>query len=102
MVVQVSLGNLYLDRAVCDHYLRGCEAVALIERDGQVLILPLTPQSGGGLLLKIRNARGDRVVHAQEFFRARSLVETTGLRSYGLWWDAERAALVVDGLLRPA
>jgi hypothetical protein len=50
------------------------------------------------LLLKQRNARGDRVIHAQEFFRSRNLPEQIESRSVPARWSAEAAALIVSGL----
>jgi hypothetical protein len=74
-------------------------SVALLVRDEQIMIVPLIQQSAGGLLLKQRNARGDRVIHAQEFFRSRNLAEEFEVRSVPVRWSAEAAALVVGGLL---
>jgi hypothetical protein len=96
--VTVSKGNLYLSREVCDSHLRGIEAVALLERDGQVMIVPLLPESGGGLLLKIRNAHGDRVIHAQEFFREKGYLEDFEERRFAMRWSAEAAALVIASI----
>ena len=96
--VTVARGNLYLSREVCDACFGGVESVALLERDGQLLVVPLTPQSGGGLLLKIRNARGDRVVHAQEFLREKGYLEDFQERSFSACWNADSAALAITGL----
>jgi hydrogenase maturation protease len=96
--ISVARGNLYLPKEICDAYLPGVESVALLMRDGQVMIMPLTQQSAGGLLLKQRNARGDRVIHAQEFFRSRELAEDFDMRTVPVHWNQESAALVVSGL----
>ncbi len=94
----VARGNLYLSREVCDACLPGIDAVALLERDGQVMIVPLIPESGGGLLLKIRNVRGDRVIHAQEFFREKGYLEDFEQRVLPVQWDPELAALTIAAL----
>ena len=65
-MVRIRRGNVHLSRELCDAYLPDVAAVALLVRDDAVLIVPLARQSAGGLLLKIRNARGDRVLHAQD------------------------------------
>jgi hypothetical protein len=96
--IEVAQGNFYLPREICDTYLRGVVAVALLLRGEDVLIVPLTPQSGGGLLLKQKNARGDRVIHAQEFFRDKGLLEDFTPRTASVCWSSESAALVVTGL----
>ncbi len=96
--VVVARGNLYLSHEVYENYMAGIEAVALIEREGQVMVVPLTPQSGGGLLLKIRTLRGDRVIHAQEFFREKGFLENFQERRFSAHWNANAAALVVSGI----
>ena len=74
--------------------------MALLARAEQILIMPLTRESGGGLLLKMRNARGDRVVHAQEFFREQGLLENMQERKVSIHWNEESAALVIADLYR--
>ncbi len=94
----VSAGNLHLSREACERFLPGVEGVALLNREGRVLVVPLTPESGGGLLLKVRNARGDRVIHAQEFFRANGFAEEFATRRVTMCWDDSAAALVLSGI----
>ncbi|HEY1313773.1 MAG TPA: hypothetical protein VGE92_07845 [Steroidobacteraceae bacterium] len=96
--IRVGRGNFYLPREICDTCLPNVTAVALLWRDGEVLIVPLTRESAGGLLLKQRNSRGDRVIHAQEFFRSHNLPEEFELRSIPAHWSQDSAALVVSGL----
>jgi hydrogenase maturation protease len=96
--ISVARGNLYLTREICDTYLPGVASVALLLRDAQVLIVPLIQQSAGGLLLKQRNARGDRVIHAQEFFRNNGLPEEFELRTVPVSWNQDSAALSIGGL----
>ena len=94
--VGVAGGNLYLSRETCAAHLPGAASVALLHRDGRLWIVPLAPDSAGGLLLKVRNARGDRVVHAQEFFRQHGFAEDFAEVRCAARWDAAAAALVVD------
>lgn len=98
--VKVGRGNLYLSRELCDAYLAGIDAVALLERDRRVLIVPLIRESGGGLLLKVRNRHGDRVIHAQEFFRENGYLEDFQERVLPVQWDAGAAALAITELPR--
>lgn len=91
-------GNLYLSREACDTYMPGVEAIALLDRSERMLIVPLVPESGGGLLLKVRNVRGDRVIHSQEFFREKGYLEDFEERCYPLYWSEESAALVLLNL----
>lgn len=96
--VKVVRGNLYLSRETCEACLLGIQAVALLDRTDHVLIVPLLPESGGGLLLKVRNAHGDRVIHAQEFFREKGYLEDFEERNFPLYWSEELAALVLHDL----
>jgi hydrogenase maturation protease len=96
--IAVARGNLYLSREICDAYFPDVMSVALLARDGEILIVPLTRESGGGLLLKQRNVRGDRVIHAQEFFRKHGLPEQFEARTASAAWSADAAALVLGGL----
>lgn len=96
--VSVARGNIYLAREIYDTYLAGALSVALLARAEQILIMPLTRESGGGLLLKMRNARGDRIVHAQEFFREQGLLENMQERKVSIHWNEESAALVIADL----
>ena len=99
----VRSGNVYLSREACACFLPGAESVALLRRQGEngdneLLILPLTRESGGGLLLKVRNARGDRVVHAQEFFRTQGYVEDAATQQVAMRWSDSAAALILSGV----
>lgn len=96
--VTVARGNLYLSRETCESFLPGIQSIALLDREDRVLIVPLTPESGGGLLLKIRNVRGDRVIHAQEFFREKGYLEDFQERIFALDWSDVSAALVLQNL----
>jgi hydrogenase maturation protease len=95
-------GNFYLSREFCDAHFPQAVSVALLVRGEDVLIVPLAPQSAGGLLLKQRNARGDRVIHAQEFLREHGYAEDFATRSLGVDWNPASAALVVRGLRKAA
>jgi hypothetical protein len=80
----------------------GIVSVALLLRDDEVMIVPLTGQSAGGLLLNQRNARGDRVILAQECFRNRDFPEEFEMRTVPVYWRQDSAALIVRGLKRLA
>jgi hydrogenase maturation protease len=95
-------GNFYLSREFCDAHFPQAASVALLVRGEDVLIVPLAPQSAGGLLLKQRNARGDRVIHAQEFFREHGFAEDFEARMLSVDWNPTSAALVVHGLRKAA
>lgn len=90
--VQLRAGRLHVAREVYDAWLAGCPALALMARDGQWLLLPLLG-GAGGLQIKIRNARGDRVVESQEFFRQQGLEDDHPPREFALEPVPERGAL---------
>ncbi len=93
-------GSIHLPRELCDAHLAGAEAVAVIERDGALLVVPLVPGSAGGLLLKLRNARGDRVIAAQEFLRTHGYADSDEERRVAVRWDESAAALMLTGIAR--
>jgi hypothetical protein len=93
--VHIRDGSLYFSRALYDAYFEGLESVILHERAGKLLIMPVRHLAGGGLLLKIRNRQGDRVVHAREFFRDHALDETLD-QDIPVLWDNDNAALVMN------
>ena len=97
---RVARGNIYLAREICDRVLAGIESVALVRRDAAVSIVPLQRGSAGGLLLKVRNARGDRVIHAQEFLRSNGFVDDAVDRVVAARWDPQSASLVLTDLAR--
>jgi hypothetical protein len=96
----VGSGNIYLPREICEAYLNGVASIALLARAEGVLIVPLVKDSAGGLLLNIRTAHGDRVIHAQEFFRRHGFEESFERRLVTLRWSEESAALIISDLPR--
>ena len=93
--IQFRNGNIYIDASISERYFPNLQHVVLLKRDTQILILPVHHEGGAGLLLKIRNAQGDRVIHAQEFFREHGI--DNGLdRLIPVSWDDTMAGLVID------
>jgi hypothetical protein len=88
-------GGLYMSAVVCDRYFAGVEAVVLLRPDDDVVVLPVRHAAAGGYLLKRRNAAGDRVVFAPEFFLSHGLGDDVN-GEFAAHWDDNRAALVVS------
>ena len=88
-------GRLHLTGAAYERYLHACPAVALLARDGDWLLLPLHA-GAGGLQVKLRNARGDRVIEAQEFFRTQGLEDSERVQPLRLHDDPDRGALRLE------
>ena len=59
-VALIGNGRVLLSHATCEQHLRGAQAAVLMQREGQVYLVPLAGPSPGGMLLKQRNAQGDR------------------------------------------
>lgn len=90
--IRLCNGNLYFSCELYDSYFTSIQAVVLLARDDDVLIVPVQQESGG-LLLKIRNARGDRVVHAAEFCQQHDLYSAQS-RELEVRWQSDMGALV--------
>ncbi len=93
--VIIARGNIYIPLATYDAYLKNIEAVALLPHDEGILLFPLIQDSAGGLLLTTRNLNGDRLVHAQEFFRNNGYAEKFIEKPSFVSWLTDRAALLI-------
>jgi len=93
-------GSLRLPAATCQRFFAGLDAVLLLPRDGDLLILPVKAAAGGGHLLKIVNAAGDRAVSGVELFRVQNLDAELidGFREVTCEarWSPTDAALILD------
>ncbi|MFM7505604.1 MAG: hypothetical protein ACKO3M_03395 [Rubrivivax sp.] len=96
--VRVGDGRVLIDRNTCALYLADAPAAALVERDGQVYLVPLSGPVAGGMLLKQRNAAGDRVLLATDFLAERGLGRFSAERDYAVRWVAEAGGLLIEGL----
>jgi hypothetical protein len=94
--VKIARGNIYVSLETYETYLKNIEAVALLPHERGILLFPLIQQSAGGLLLKIKNLRGDRVIHSQEFFRNNDLAESFEEIACPVSWQKERHALLIE------
>jgi hypothetical protein len=96
--LRIARGSFYLNRELCDLYLPRIEAIAPLSRDGRVYLLPLLGTAAGGLLLKLRNARGDRVVHALEFLRSVGVDADAPERLVVVSWASDLGGLLLEGI----
>lgn len=95
--VTLARGSLLLPQAVYAHYFSGLDGVALLRRGDDLLIMPVRHAAAGGYVLKQRNAAGDRVVCAADFFREQGLDDNCARRAAPVWRD-DLAALTLPGL----
>jgi hydrogenase maturation protease len=92
--IRIAGGSFHLSAELYERYFHGLSAIAIASLNGQIALMPLQEQAGGGLLVKVRNARGDRVVHAREFLREQE-VEESDEHEVPAEWHPELAALLV-------
>ncbi len=92
--VSVRRGAVYLPAGLCARYFSGLDAVIVLIREGRLMVLPVMHMTAGGTLLKIRNARGDRVAAAPDVFDANGLSDFAA-EDLPARWSAEDAALIV-------
>lgn len=93
--IAIRRGSIYVEADVYTRYFTGLESIILVRQDEKLLLLPVRHAAAGGLLLKVRNPQGDRVVHAQEFLRDQGIDEHQEL-TLSVHWDSRSAALVAD------
>jgi hypothetical protein len=92
--IRIQNGSFYLDADLYDRHFGGLDAVAILRRAEQLVLLPLQHASNGGSLAKIRNARGDRVIHARELLRELAIGDSESYE-VAVQWDPELAALTI-------
>lgn len=91
-------GRVVVPVATYDLYLAGASSAALVERDGQIFLVPLHGPTAGGMLLKQRNVLGDRVLLAADFLAERGLGRFTPERPCAVRWMAEAGGLLIEGM----
>ena len=92
--VRLQNGSLYLDAEVYEAFFGNLDSVAVLSRDEQIALFPLSPGNVGGSYAKVKNARGDRVIHARELLRGLKLDDSQPADLPAVW-DPELAALVL-------
>lgn len=97
--ITLKSGRLYFGQAVYDRYFAGLASVILMRREADLLIMPVRHAAAGGYVIKIRNAAGDRLVEAMDFFRGQGL-EAHQDGNFPVTWSSEAAALVARNALR--
>jgi hypothetical protein len=99
--IHLRRGRLYLERALCERYFAGLQALVLLRRDDDLVLMPVRHAAAGGYVLKQRNAAGDRVVDAADFFRQHGIGDAAEL-TLAVAWKPELAGLNAAGAFRPA
>jgi len=95
----VRRGSLYVSNEIYARYFQDLAAVILLRSADDLLVMPVMHAAAGGYLLKLKNARGDRVVNAMDFFRAQGMDDFYEA-SFAVCWSREKAALVAPNLFK--
>jgi len=79
--------RLYMARTAYDTHFGGGASVILLRQGADLLVLPVRHAASGGYVLKIRNAAGDRVVDAGDYFRDQGLADNAEWQAAYSWCD---------------
>ena len=71
-----------------EQYFSDTKSAALFQRDEQICLIPLR-QEAGGLLIKLKNMKGDRVIDANEFLRGIGITESWSGTAKVEWDDTQ-------------
>lgn len=93
LTLRLRRGLLQLDRATYASYFAPLTGIILLHEHEQLLAMPVRLAGAGGYLIKVRNAAGDRVIDAADFFRTNGIEDSTEIE-FAARWDEARAALV--------
>jgi hypothetical protein len=74
--IRVYRDHIYIAAAVFEAHLSQVRSVALLREADDLLIFPIATAEAGGFLVKQVNARGDRAIHAADFFRLNAIDDT--------------------------
>ncbi len=92
-------GSLYLSGLIYERYFRDLEAVILLRKDDDLLVMPVMHAAAGGYLLKLKNTAGDRVINAMDFFRHHGMDEFNPIQ-FQVIWNTDSAALIAQDLFK--
>jgi hypothetical protein len=82
-------GRLHIPAALYMAHMAACPAVALLAEEQRWWLVPLLA-GAGGLQVKLRNARGDRVVEVREFLRQQGIDDDSPVLTVRLARDLQR------------
>ncbi len=93
--IRIRGGSFYLSAELYEAHFHRSDSVAVTRIEGRIALAPLLEPSSGGHLAKVRNARGDRVIHAREFLLEQRVEESVD-HDVSVVWSREYAALIVS------
>ncbi len=98
--ITIVRGSVYLPHETYRTYFAGLEGVVLQRDDHRLVVLPVRHAPGGGYLIKYRNAKGDRVINAGDFFRNHGLSDDIEICAEANW-NPSIAGLELANVFRP-
>lgn len=84
-------GYLRIDQQLARQYFPD-DTLVVFRRGSKLLLMPTRGAAGGGLILKQRNAAGDRAVLLAEQFNFQQIPKCT----YAATWDNDLGALTIE------
>ncbi|PTM49289.1 hypothetical protein [Phreatobacter oligotrophus] len=94
-VISVRNGSVYLPAEVVQTYFPDIDAVIVLIRDDRLLVMPVHQATAGGCLLKLRNAKGDRVASARDVFLDQDRLDLIA-EELPAHWISEQGALCAE------
>jgi hypothetical protein len=89
--------HLYIDADSFETHLPHVHSVALVREADDLLIFPIATAEAGGFLVKQVNLRGDRAIHAADFFRLNEVDDALDIR-VDAWPNPSIAGFIVRDL----
>ncbi len=93
--------HLYIEAAAYAAHMAGLRTVALLRQGDDLHVTPLIGPEAGGYLIKQINARGDRAIHAADFFRLHGVDDSREIFCEGEW-SVATGSFIVIGLFAPS
>lgn len=90
--IAIKEGAIYLPRELVETYFKGIDAVIVLIQQGELMVMPVHQATSGGSLLKVKNAAGDRVVHARDVFQDQDMLDFQ-TDCLIVKWQSEKGAL---------
>ena len=97
-LLRIGDGRIVVPHATYQCFMPAASAAALLWRNGMACLVPLSGPVAGGMLLKQRNALGDRVMFADDFLAPCGLGRFSPEREFVVRWSDDVGALYIEGL----
>ena len=91
--VRIGDNNIYLSTQIHQTFFLNLETVILLKEVESIVIMPIQGSLYGGLMLKIINSKGDRVINAHDFFEHNQFSHLNG--EYSVSWDKDKMGLLI-------